>query len=363
MNLPLYERVETKRKALNLSYNKIGELLGLHNSTISRVLRGITKNRDLLTSIQELLNRLEANPKAFILSKTERKSKKTKKQNKQKKKEVLKMMLPDSLLEKFKLEKDPFEDGDVSKKEIWNSPNFKTALGMILEASQKNNFLLVYGESGTGKSVLVQEALSKLKSPRNVVVYFSPLFIEDFSPSYIAHEIIETVSQKIPPVTHRQTAQELAKAVVKAKKEKKNITLILDEVHQLKHKILKSLKRFHEGLGVHSSKLGVILIGQPEIVSDLQSLNLREVRRRLSFFQLDPFNAENEIQIDTVKEYIRHKLECAGGSIDIFTDEALIEIAKRCETPQEVNELCSYALYQAFLTDESRVIEDIINDI
>jgi type II secretory pathway predicted ATPase ExeA len=362
-SLPLYERLESKRKALNLSYNKVGELLGVHTTTISRVLRGITKNRELLKNIQDLFKRSEANPKTIILSKTERKSQKTKKQNKHKKKEVIKMMLPNSLLNKFKLEKDPFEDGDISKKEIWKSQNFKTAQGMIIEACRKNNFLLIYGESGTGKSVLIQEALSKLKSPRNIIVYFSPLFIEDFSSSYIAQEIIETVTGKRPPATHRQTAQELAKAVMKAQKEKKNITLILDEVHQLKHKILKALKRFHEGLGVHSSKLGIILVGQPEIVSDLQSMNLREVRRRLSFFQLDPFNAEHAIQIDTVKEYIKHKLECAGGNIDIFTDEALIEIAKRCDTPQEVNELCSYALYQAFLTDESKVIEDIINDI
>jgi type II secretory pathway predicted ATPase ExeA len=356
-DIPYYQQLAQKRIEIEASFQQIADIVGLSKGSINDALKGRTKKTSLLNSIANALNLLEKDTKRKRFKPT------PPKETKKKKKEVLKMMLSDSLLKKFGFKKDPFEDGNIPKNEIWKSQTFKTALGMILEASRKNNFLLVYGESGTGKSVLIQEVLSKLKSPRNIVVYYSPLFIEDFSSSYIAQEIIETVTGKKPPQTHRQTATELAKAVMKAKKEKKNITLILDEVHQLKHKILKALKRFHEGLGVHSSKLGVVLIGQPEVVSDLQSLNLREVRRRLSFFQLDPFNAGNEIQIDQVKEYIKHKVEVAGGSIDIFTDESLTAIANRCETPQEVNELCSYALYQADLTGETQVSEDIINDI
>ena len=366
----LRERLKKKREELNISYKNIGDVVGVTKGSIHSSLSGKTKSLEVLESIREALDRIEADPGVLIIGKPGRKPNKAKTQSKQnkpvktKKKEIIKMMLTDAILNHFSLSKDPFEAGAVAKKELWISPNFQGVLNHALAAANNKSFLLIHGESGAGKSLLVQELLKKLKSPRYQVIFISPLFVENYTQNYIAAEIIQELTGKMPPAAHRITARELVKAVQIAEDQKKKVTLVIDEAHQLHYDIMKSLKRFHEGLGVHASKLGIIMVGQPEIVGKLKAIDLREVKRRLTYTELDPFNARGgRNKEELIKDYIKTKIECSGGSMDLFPDDVVKAIAGRCKTPLEVNELCSYALYQAYNTAEKTVCKEIIDDI
>jgi len=272
------------------------------------------------------------------------------------------MMLSQQILEFFGLKRDPWEDGDVPSKELFFSKSFKTVEGMINEAAKRNAFLLVYGETGTGKSVLIQRVLKRLKSPRQIVAYISPLFNEAITQGYIASEIIANCGAKVPRV-NRDKASKLIEVIAKTSKEKKNICVILDEVHLIKDAVLKALKRFHEGLGVHQSKISVVLIGQPEIIDILESSHLREVRNRISQIRLDPLNAAKDIDIEAVREYINLKIKYSGGDTQLFTPDAVEEIAGRVETLQQINEIASHAMHDAFIAGEKNITKEIVNEL
>ncbi|MCP3672230.1 MAG: general secretion pathway protein, partial [Gammaproteobacteria bacterium] len=64
-------------------------------------------------------------------------------------------------------------------------------------------------------------------------------------------------------------------------------------------------------------------------------------------YHLEPLDYEE------VVEYIRHRLEVAGGSPDIFDDSAIMAIYYFSGgVPRLVNTLCDYALVHAYAMDK-----------
>jgi type II secretory pathway predicted ATPase ExeA len=343
-----------KQKRYGITYTDIAQYCKLHRVNVARILTGETRypRKDNLSLIEKAIENIMS-VKGAKQNKTLANINKNTPPKKNKRR--CKMMLGDEVLSFFGLTRDPWEDGDCE--EIWESESFKTVTNQILEAMKRNAFLLVTGETGCGKSVLIQKIRKKVKYWKNqITVYVSPLFTEDFTQSYLASEIIEGCLNQSAPRHKRERAHKLVECMLKVKRQRQNVVLVLDEVHQLKDDIMKALKRLHEGLGVHSSKLGVILIGQPEILDELNNPYLREVDKRLSRICLDPFDSNKGTNPKKVKEYITHKIKLCGGDPSIFTDDAINEIALRVETLQDVNDLLSGLMYDVWLSGEEKVI-------
>jgi type II secretory pathway predicted ATPase ExeA len=342
------KNLERTRKNYKIPYTRIAHYTRKDRVTIVRILTGKTKkvSQETFTSIENAINTIigeyTGNTKQI------------------KTKEVLKM-LPDECLEKFGLKKHPFLPGDLPSKQLWKNANIISTENQILQAVKQRHFLLVYGDVGTGKSLILQSILKKIeKLPRQILVYISPLFVENFTGPYIAVSLIEKITNIKAPNTNKRRESALSKAILKAEQENKRVALVLDECHRLTNQMLMHLKRFYEGLGVHQSKLAVILIGQPSILGKLEEFDLREVKYRLTATEINPFAFEKE---KNIQEYIEHKIKCAGREEPLFSDGAITAISERCETPLQVNILCTNSIHQAWTTNDSLVTEDIVNDI
>jgi hypothetical protein len=107
--------------------------------------------------------------------------------------------------------------------------------------------------------------------------------------------------------------------------------------------------------------LQIVLMGQPELETVLDSPNLRQLKQRVALrCQLLPLDeAQN-------RAYILARLERAGSTGDppIFSPEALAKIYEYSRgIPRIVNTLCENALVNAFARQQRSVTPDIVTEV
>ena len=97
--------------------------------------------------------------------------------------------------------------------------------------------------------------------------------------------------------------------------------------------------------------LHVILVGQPELRSLLQTQQLRQLTQRVSVaYHLKRLSDEE------VQQYIRHRLTTAGASAELFEPEAIRLIAAASGgIPRLINTFCDLSLVYGF-SEEKPVI-------
>ena len=88
----------------------------------------------------------------------------------------------------------------------------------------------------------------------------------------------------------------------------------------------------------------IILVGQPELRELLESPTLVQFVQRIS----SDFNLA-ALDPDEVYDYVRHRVERAGGNSDLFSRQACRLAADASKgVPRTINMLCDTALVYAF---------------
>jgi general secretion pathway protein A len=142
----------------------------------------------------------------------------------------------------------------------------------------------------------------------------------------------------------------------------RRVVLIFDEAQSLSRESLEELRMF---TNINSNKdelLQLILVGQPELRAMIRRPDLTQFAQRVTAsFHLTTMDAE------TVKAYIAHRLAVAGGSPDIFSDEAAAAVyAETGGVPRLVNQLCDLAMVYAYAKGDYSVdlatVQQILED-
>lgn len=344
------EYLEYLRNELNLSYRDIAKLTNIRAETVFRNMTEKSHNFEKLEIIYAALKDKIDGKKGILKNK--------------KAKEALKMInLPQYCLDHFNLKTEPFTAGEVP---MYRNEVFDAAINTLLNAALKNQFLLLKGSVGAGKSTVVTEVRKQLKlkySQKIKLIYIRPTFVEHITDSFIANNIITQLTGEKAPQTFDSKTNAVAHAINRECQKNRSVCIMIDEAHRLRPNALRSFKRWWEGLGSHEGKMGIILIAQPNIKPLLESSDLTEVRYRLAICDFDPFQSNNGKNLEEYRKYIEFKLKNAGVTEPIFTDEAIEQIAIRCDTPLEINCLCNHALLQAANIQEKTVGYDILNSI
>ena len=136
--------------------------------------------------------------------------------------------------------------------------------------------------------------------------------------------------------------------------------LIIDEAQNLSDEILEEI-RLLTNLETSTEKLlQIILVGQPELSSRLDSPHLRQLKQRISLqCSLEPLTL-----IDTA-EYIRTRLRIAGlPNQEIFSDSCIAKIYRYSGgIPRLVNTICDNALVSGFACDSKTIDVEIIDEV
>lgn len=251
----------------------------------------------------------------------------------------------------FRLEQYPFHN-TPDPGFYYNSAHHREALATMLYGVQEaKGFILITGNVGTGKTMLVQ-ALKNELAPQHLV-------IEIVNPWVSPEDVLNAIRVRLElPVNNSEEPalfDTIRQRLISLDEEGRRVILIIDEAHQLPTRTLEGIRLLSNIETATRKLLQIILLGQEELTTMLSEHNLRQIQQRIALTcHLKRFS-ESE-----TTEYIRHRLRVAGGNTDIFLPEALAMIyAESFGIPRVINHLCDKCMLFAF-GRRSRVVDGAV---
>jgi type II secretory pathway predicted ATPase ExeA len=280
-------------------------------------------------------------------------------------------MLTQEALRHYKFSRNPFAvDEALKPEEMFFGEKHREILDRLLQAAQGRKFLILSGETGSGKTILQKKArnllwripledkdrifsleeleeLPRISADKRAYLIVEPENI--MAQSAAANNFLNLLLLELGVGNLRQDGLEKAMILKKALLSKKQAVILwIDEGNQMNPGTLQSLKAFFELEDRETDKrlLTVIVAGQPVGLEDkiqflptLQEVGLRATQDCLK--PLEKTDAEN---------FIASRLALVGRKPeDIFTDEALSAILDMADryggrTPARINRIATAAL-------------------
>jgi len=238
---------------------------------------------------------------------------------------------------------------------IWLGEKHLEALSTLKYGIVENKgFLLLTGDVGTGKTILINCLVTKLDIEATIATIPDPdLEILDFFNSLAdSFKINKKFESKGDFLAH------LKDFLHKAHAENRNVLLIIDEAQRLNHKLLEEI-RLLSNIELYNKKLiNIFFVGQNEFNDILMQEKNRAVRQRITLrYNIDPLT-KNE-----TREFIKHRLEVAGAKGNIFTASAIYEIHLFSNGyPRLINVICDHALLTGYTKGIKKVNVRIIRE-
>lgn len=211
---------------------------------------------------------------------------------------------------------------------------------------EREGFMLLTGEVGTGKTMVLRTLLRSLGQDIRSALVFNPMLEE----AELLKSILEDFGIENGHGTKKELIDRLNKFLLAEARQNRRGVLIIDEAQGLSDQVLEQI-RLLSNLETEKSKLlHIILAGQVELEQKLESPFLRQLNQRISIrYRLLPLS-----RIDTEK-YIHHRLLVAASNGHItFSAGALNEIFKYSQgIPRLVNLICDRVLLAGY-TEQTR---------
>jgi len=223
---------------------------------------------------------------------------------------------------------------------------------LLVAIKNKEGFIKLTGEVGTGKTLLCRKLLNALQDEYVSAYIPNPCCSAETLYCLIADELGISVQDIDASSTESFTRDRQVLALrhindqlLEHAKAGRQVILIIDEAQSMPRETIEAL-RLLSNLETESQKLlQVVLFGQPELDQMLAQNDLRQLRQRITFqHQLQPLG-----RVD-IERYISHRMLLAGYSGQrLFDAEAVTTLVDASRgIPRLVNVLCHKALMLAY---------------
>ncbi len=219
---------------------------------------------------------------------------------------------------------------------------------LLYGINNRAGFIALTGEVGSGKTTVLRALLSQLEADH----YRTALI---FNPGLSPAELLQSITREfgIPlPEGDVNPLNTLNHFLLQQNAEGHTVVLVVDEAQRLESPVLEQI-RLISNLETDREKLiQIVLAGQPELGQMLQKKELRQLSQRIAVrYHLQPMDLED------TREYIRHRLEVAGGRGGItFSGMALKRIHRYARgLPRLINAACDRALLAGYTKDTARI--------
>jgi general secretion pathway protein A len=241
-------------------------------------------------------------------------------------------------------------------KYLFLSESHREVLGhLIYGIEQGEGFIAISGEVGTGKTTLCRTLLERLGSDCEVAFLFNP----HLSPLDLVRAINAELGLPTSGTTLPELTAVLNEFLLRKNTEGRRVLIIVDEAQTLSTETLEQI-RLLSNLETSTSKLiQIVLLGQPELDQKLRTVELRQLRQRISvWWHLGPLAPAE------TREYVRHRLRIAGCGRPIFTASALDTIHRIAGgVPRLVNVLCDRALLAGYGENLMEIDRRIVSEV
>ena len=244
-------------------------------------------------------------------------------------------------LELFDLEEHPFRlNPDPGF--LYLSPQHARALAYIESTLWfTDGFVVITGETGCGKTTLIEKFLSELDE----TVTVARLAQTQVSPVDFLQTLLVQFGYRPFDMGKAELLDTINRHLAELLQHGRKVVIVVDEAQNLEWAVLEEIRMLSGAVVGREKVLSIILAGQPELNETLDSPDLEQLAQRTRLrYHLRPL-AEKEIGA-----YIQHRLHVAGAGERRVFDEATYPAIYRYTggVPRLINTLCDMALLCAF---------------
>jgi len=239
---------------------------------------------------------------------------------------------------------------------FYASPKHEEALNCLLLAiSERNGFVVITGEIGSGKTTVCRTLLNKLDHATKVALILNT----HLSRKELLTTILEDfdIEYKSGSKTHLLSA--LNKYLLEQAAKDSNVVLIIDEAQNLTPSVIEEIRMLSNLETEREKLIQIVLMGQPELRTKLAMPKLEQFRQRVVFhYHLEP------LDYDETSKYIKHRLVKAGNAdANIFTEGAIDAVYQFSKgIPRLINLACHNALISGLVHESRTVTVDIVRE-
>lgn len=221
---------------------------------------------------------------------------------------------------------------------FFESKGHREALARMIFAIRRHKPLaLITGDYGTGKTMLCHKARIDLAGPRFKVGFVSNPCMDEID--LIRETVYQLGGEAMMSRSKFDLLHSLNDLMQRHAKGDKRCVVIIDEAHLITDVVvLENLRVLLNYNTADKHLLTLILTGQTEMRDTLR--HLPQLMQRVSVQAHIP-----NLEPDEVRSYIRHRIETAGGTMDIFDRRAIAEIETLAGgNPRQINNICDLCL-------------------
>lgn len=242
---------------------------------------------------------------------------------------------------------------------LFSTPRHNEALASLYYGVRaRKGFVVLTGEVGTGKTLLVRCVLELLRRTGVAFAYV-------FNPSLSALEFIRYIAGDFGLPVAGKAKDELVLALsaflVERHQRKLSTLLVVDEAHHLSPELLEEVRLLTNLETTQQKLLQIVLAGQPELDQMLDSFELRQLKQRIALrCHLEPLNLEE------TRGYIQRRLQIAGAPADtvMFSEPATSAIFRHSQGfPRMINTICENALLSGYAKRAAVIPAEIIDEV
>jgi general secretion pathway protein A len=233
---------------------------------------------------------------------------------------------------------------------FYSHPVYLEGLAALVHGIEaKKGFMLVTGEVGTGKTILLRKLMRHLDATVQFV-FVSNSHLTSYG---LTELMVQDLGLTNKEKSRLEMIQELSNYLIRQLRTGRTVALLIDEAQKLSDEALEGLCDLSNLETDEEKLLQIVLVGQPELATKLSRSSLRRIKQRIAIHhRLYALQAINEVE-----QYIRHRLQIAGyDGPEIFTKEAIEAIWHySAGTLRLINIMCDNALTIACMAGKKKV--------
>lgn len=220
----------------------------------------------------------------------------------------------------------------------------------------KQGFIAITGEVGSGKTTVIQVFLSKLKDTTKV----AKINNTRVTSLQLLEMIVRDFGLNVQGTSKTELLENLNKFLLEQYTLGNYVLLIVDEAQNLSPSLLEEIRLLSNLETSKDKLLQIILAGQPELAQKLRLPQLRQLAQRITVsFHMTGLDRKE------IEGYINYRLQVAGSKHkDLFTQEAMDRIAEFSRgIPRMINIICDAALLAGFVNEKRQVDEALVMEV
>ncbi len=260
----------------------------------------------------------------------------------------------------FQLARNPFDLTPDPTCFVPTERHNETLASLYYGVRRHKGFVVVTGEVGTGKTLLLRCLLRLLEESRDIT--YAYIFNNRLTSTEFLQYMLLDFGLPASGKNKCEMLFDLSQFLVSRSSRQMTTVLIVDEAHLLSDELLEEV-RLLSNLETYDDKLlQIVLVGQPELDEKLDSKGLRQLKQRIALrTHLAPLSPEE------TQRYIEHRLQIAGADTSassLFSPKATAMVFRFSRGfPRLINTICENSLLTAYARQVPVITPDIVKQV